>query len=687
MTRISRRELLSLAAALGATLVTAGRLTAAILPAVRSDGHFPQGVASGDPNVNSVLLWTRYVPQEGGADGELVVEIATCEDFRHIIAREGVRARADADHCCRTLVTGLRPSTCYWYRFIDADGRSSRVGRTRTAPAANDPRNVRFAFVSCQNITMGSMLSWRRMLHDDRGAPPSEQIEFVLHLGDFVYETLWYPEDRPSYLDRTINGKIRYPDGEKQEDYHVPASLADYRTLYHAYLADPDIQEARARWPFISIWDNGEFSDKGWQSVQRFGVHSKVAQTRKVAANQAWFEFMPARVRHSGTIDHFVGPHVEDRPIARFDANGLGIEANNLAAIGSLIGYRNLRWGRNVELLITDQRSFRSDDFTNASSARSLSDPAFPQMVPFETLQMLDAGATFDGGNPPLQVPTATGSTDNYCRNGRPRTLLGAEQKGWFLSRLKASPATWKIWANTVATFDMRADPQNLPAGPWARWHGAGFAGFARNDFSTAYGERHEILSFVKSQRITGFVTLSGDRHSFWAGYSAAHLPPGRFEPVGLNFVTGSISSPGMVEALEHGLAKDHPLRPLFLVDSKDAAKPLPAVNLLLKHGVRTCLEFARTGSLDEARKVSNPDNAPHVEFVDMAGHGYGKVEASSGQLAVEFICIERPLRETGDPAGGPLRYRVRHVADRFDPSSPAKLTTSVLEGEPGTAL
>jgi alkaline phosphatase D len=32
----------------------------------------------------------------------------------------------------------------------------------------------------------------------------------------------------------------------------VPATVEDYRTLYRAYLSDPDLQDARARWPFVS---------------------------------------------------------------------------------------------------------------------------------------------------------------------------------------------------------------------------------------------------------------------------------------------------------------------------------------------------------------------------------------------------------------------------------------------------
>ena len=100
----------------------------------------------------------------------------------------------------------------------------------------------------------------------------------------------------------------------------------------------------------------------------------------------------------------------------------------------------------------------------------------------------------------------------------------------------------------------MRADPQNLPTGLHVAWQGAGYAGFdanfgARGD-STAYTERGEIYDFVRHNGISGFATVAGERHSFWAGLAAKALPPKAFEPVGVAFVTGSISAPGVVEVL-----------------------------------------------------------------------------------------------------------------------------------------
>ena len=118
----------------------------------------------------------------------------------------------------------------------------------------------------------------------------------MLHIGDFIYEVVWYPEDRSTRYDRTIYEVARIPDGEKIGDFHIPVTVDGYRAVYRGYLRDADLQDARARWPFVSMWDNHEFSWQGWQSFVKAGAAERPGQTVNVAANQAWFEYIPARV-------------------------------------------------------------------------------------------------------------------------------------------------------------------------------------------------------------------------------------------------------------------------------------------------------------------------------------------------------------------------------------------------------
>jgi alkaline phosphatase D len=186
----------------------------------------------------------------------------------------------------------------------------------------------------------------------------------------------------------------------------------------------------------------------------------------------------------------------------------------------------------------------------------------------------------------------------------------------------------------------------------------------------------------VRDAGITGFAIVSGDRHSFWAGYAAKALPPATFEPVGLTFVGGSISSLGMQEAYEYG-RKDDPLRPLFMAD-RDGAPPEPTMNLLLNHGVRSALAYAQSGDLAKAHAASNPEMAPHLTFVDMGGHGYATVRVDAQKMTTDFVCIPPPIWRSPRKDGGPLRYRVRFETALWCAGEKPRMRQTVLEGDVG---
>ncbi len=687
--KISRRSFLETAAALGASLAWVGPARGS-----RVDWHerrelYPEGVASGDPDPHSVILWTRR-PFAQGTRQLLTVEVAEDEAFSRVIAQAQAPVSSASDWTARVLIGGLEPAHVYWYRFTDTDGNGSRVGRTITAPLPDDPRAVNFAFVSCQDVNEGKLNAYRRMIHEDERAPAAEQLGFVLHLGDFIYEVIEYPDEVKTRYDRTIYEVARIPDGHKVGNFHIPLTVDGYRAIYKGYLADPDLQDARARWPFVAMWDNHEFSWQGWQSIVKAGSFEQAGQSVKVAANQAWFEYLPARVAPpGGSLERFDPPAVKDVPVKEFDSDGLGIEPNNLTAINSLKGYRTLRYGRCLDLLITDQHSYRNADPFSDPSLEKLGGEEFLDMFPEAGMRVLDGGRAFDGGKPPAEIRFNDAHVPNPQRNAPPQTILGAAQKAWFKDKLKNSTAVWKIWGNSEGALDQRADPQNLPAGltkePWPK--NASFASLGGGDYGTAYVERAEIYDLVRDAKITGFAIVSGDRHSFWAGYAAADLPPGKFEPVGLSFVGASLTSPGIMEAYEHKLAKDAPLRPLFLADREAGAAPDWTFNMLLMHGVRACLEYAKSFDLKRARSLSNPDLAPHLKFVDLGGHGYAKVRLSTDEMRTEFVCIPRPVARSERPDGGPIRYRVLHTAALWKSGQRPHMKTSVLEGDVGLSI
>src|SRR5882724_10934497 len=184
---LNRREFVQLAAAMGASLAWGGSARASTTGWHERRDLYPEGVASGDPDPSSVILWTRR-PFEPGGRRVLTVEVAEDDAFRRVVAQASAPVSAESDWTTRVLVGHLKPARVYWYRFTDGEGNGSRVGRTITAPLANDSRPVHFPFVSGKALKGGKLNGYRRMFFGDGRAAPANQLVFVLHLGVFIYE-------------------------------------------------------------------------------------------------------------------------------------------------------------------------------------------------------------------------------------------------------------------------------------------------------------------------------------------------------------------------------------------------------------------------------------------------------------------------------------------------------------------
>ena len=103
------------------------------------DYPFTLGVASGDPEPDGVVIWTRLSPSPLSGDSlpEIPIattwEIATDESFQHIVRRGNTNAMPQLGHSVHVEVKGLKPSHWYFYRF-HVGKQTSPTGRTRTAP-------------------------------------------------------------------------------------------------------------------------------------------------------------------------------------------------------------------------------------------------------------------------------------------------------------------------------------------------------------------------------------------------------------------------------------------------------------------------------------------------------------------------------------------------------------------------
>ena len=270
--RHSRRTVLSAGIGLaGAALLRARPSRAAEI--TFADDPFTLGVASGYPEPNAVVLWTRLAPQPlvpgGGMPAAPVAvdwEVGSDDELRTIVRRGTVHATPEWAHSVHVEVTGLRPARDYWYRFTSGGARSP-VGRTRTAPAGGTlPNRLTLAVASCQHFEQGHYAAYRAIAAD---AP-----DVVVHVGDYIYEG---------------RGTTRVRTHAAPECH----SLEDYRQRYAIYKSDPHLKAAHAAGPWLLVSDDHEVANDyaGDHSAQL--APPELFLRRRAAAYQAYYEHQP----------------------------------------------------------------------------------------------------------------------------------------------------------------------------------------------------------------------------------------------------------------------------------------------------------------------------------------------------------------------------------------------------------
>lgn len=284
------------------------------------DYPFALGVASGSPQVASVVLWTRLVQgrtfQLAAGTGPLTLswEVADDEGFRSIVRRGQAQALPELAHSVHAEVEGLQPDRWYFYRFMVADAVSP-VGRTRTLPLPDAAvQRLRIAYASCQKWEDGYFSAWRHMRE--------ERLDAVLFLGDYIYE---YPGN---------SGSLRKPGGGWVLD------LDGYRRRYAVYKGDPDLQAMHQACPWWMTWDDhevqndyaGEFPGYAGQGDPSM---AQAFEARRRAAYQAYYEHMPLRA--SAVLAAFGG-----------------------AVAGNLRIHDRVQFGRLASIHLLDARQFKS---------------------------------------------------------------------------------------------------------------------------------------------------------------------------------------------------------------------------------------------------------------------------------------------------------------------------------------
>ncbi|MFE7330278.1 alkaline phosphatase D family protein [Streptomyces sp. NPDC057565] len=320
----SRRQVLGYGSAgtaalmLGTGLWTSGAAYAA--PTLSGD-PFSLGVASGEPLPDGVVLWTRLAPDPFAVDGlggmpqvpvRVEYEVAADEAFRRVVKRGSVVATPELAHSVHPEISGLQPDHVYYYRFR-AGSYISPVGRTRTTPPAlSKPNDLKFAFASCQAWQDGYYTAYDHMAE--------ENLDFVVHLGDYIYE---------SGVRTNKRGVTTDP------KFHTETfALARYRLQYGLYKSEEPLKKAHARFPWIVTFDDHEVENNWAGDISQADTEPDqdptVFRQRRADAFQALYEHQPLRLAQ--------------RP------NGPSIQA-----------YRRLSYGRLADLAMLDTRQYRDD--------------------------------------------------------------------------------------------------------------------------------------------------------------------------------------------------------------------------------------------------------------------------------------------------------------------------------------
>ena len=291
---------------------------------------FTHGVASGEPGVTRVLLWTRY---HSGGEAMLKWEVASDDAFAHVVAHGQSLASPNSDSCAKAYVTGLAPGQWFHYRFIAPDGSMSVTGRTRTLPAGKTAK-FRMAVFSCSNLGFGWFNAYAH-------AAENNDFDLAVHLGDYYYEYKRgnYPSEK-----QTLEGRVLPLD--------EAVTLAGYRERHATYRADPDLQRLHQLLPMVLMWDDHESANDSY----RDGAENHDAATegpwavRKAASKRAYREWLPVSDHDWGTYE--IGNlatlfKLESRLTARtkqLDFVGLvkGVPADQAEAV--LVKFRDGTW-------------------------------------------------------------------------------------------------------------------------------------------------------------------------------------------------------------------------------------------------------------------------------------------------------------------------------------------------------
>ncbi|EGX7686408.1 alkaline phosphatase D family protein [Vibrio parahaemolyticus] len=448
---------------------------------------FEHGVASGDPTQTQVIIWTRVTTAASYVD--VSWQVASDMEFSNVVQSGVFTTDTGRDFTVKVDVQNLNANSQYYYRFIVGE-MMSEVGQTQTLPE-DGVEKASMAVVSCANYPAGYFHVYREILNQHEQSP----FDVVLHLGDYIYE---YGAGGYASEDAAALGR------EPSKGTEC-ITLDDYRKRYAQYRQDADLQALHAKLPMIAVWDDHELANDTWKNgAENHQDDEGSFIDRRAAAAAAWTEWLPVRentfsnmlIYRQFSFGNLVNLMMLDTRLVGRDKplDYFSLSAPTMEAIGGLVAQSR---SADRELLGTEQLAWLMNEFNTHDAKWNV----LGQQVLMSRMEL------------PSSVMTAMFQLFTSTEEKKTEALLAVNT------------------AITGYLADPSADPISLPYNLDA-WDGY-------------YVERETVYQLAKASS-GNFVCLAGDTHNAWA----SELKDVSNNPIGVEFATSSVSSPGLEEYL-----------------------------------------------------------------------------------------------------------------------------------------
>jgi alkaline phosphatase D len=505
-------------------------------PAYEGPVAFNHGIASGDPEINRVVIWTRVSPENPGPVPVRWI-VARNRELTDVVKTGVIETTEARDYTVKADVTGLRAGAPYFYGFR-AGSAESAVGKTRTLPRG-ELEQLKLAVVCCASYPHGFFNAYAALAERD-------DIDAVIHLGDYIYEygLSGYGGDTGIQL-----GRVPSPEVEC-------TGIADYRARHAQYKTEVELQAAHAIAPWIVVWDDHETANNSFAGgAENHNEGEGQWANRKQAALQAYYEWMPIR---------------DPEPGAAFEAINRSFQFGNLASLIMLetrLLARTQALDYNAQLPIEMQRWNFANPTAPVALREGEPDPPALQLLPriYEDVRgdlrpVLDWRRAQSLVADPKDLPAGFFVAPdlpalNALLNAPDRQLMGLAQEQWLADELRRSVQTgaiWQVLGNQILMApvnapDLSATPaqladalERLLPGVKQQLKLTRFPFPLNTDSWDGYpGARNRVLAAMRVARGNTLV-VTGDTHTAWA--NEVNDAEGR---VAVELGATSISSPG----------------------------------------------------------------------------------------------------------------------------------------------